>query len=277
MGVVSGSTIGRPLSSSPLAQVCFAKARPVEKLACLAVQHVIEGVALRGDQELALLSANGSFDQYRRLIAVPVVHVVRRELEPPLHFSGFRIEGKHRARIEIVAEPHRAVVVRSGISGSPEESVGVHVESPGHPGRRAAVVRRCFRLPRLAIGIAGLRRRVGSPQSSAGRGVIGIDEPGECAFAGRDANDDLAIDRQRRVGDRKAFLIVIHRDIPEHVSTLCVERHQVQCRASPYTAGLRGSQNHDSSSRCNGWQRRGAGECTSRADDRCGRPVRLRC
>ena len=53
----------------------------VQVLAGLSIEHVEERVAVGHDDERARAAAEFGVDQHRNLVRIPVVHVVRRELE----------------------------------------------------------------------------------------------------------------------------------------------------------------------------------------------------
>src|SRR5262249_32632875 len=57
----------------------------------LPVEDIVEGVAVGGHQQLALLAVDNAIDQNRNLAGVPVVDVVRRELEMPLDLACGRV------------------------------------------------------------------------------------------------------------------------------------------------------------------------------------------
>ncbi len=69
---------------------------------------------------------------------------------------------------------------------------------------------------------------VEAPQASAGLGVVGIEESANTGLAAADADDDLAVDRERRRRDRIAEGVVGDRDVPPHAARQRVERHEMR-------------------------------------------------
>ena len=97
----------------------------MQKLAGVAVEHVEECVAIGVQHQCRILPWNLASDQHRRFGGVPIVRVVRRELEIPLQLSRLRIERQDAARVKIVARAHGTVVVGRRIAGGPEQRVGI--------------------------------------------------------------------------------------------------------------------------------------------------------
>ena len=90
-----------------------------QELAGLAIEHVVERVAVGHGHQLARPAVDRRVEQHRHLVRVPIVHIVRRELEVPLDLSVVGVEREQRTGVEIVARPHVAVVVGPGIAGPP--------------------------------------------------------------------------------------------------------------------------------------------------------------
>src|SRR3954447_8560968 len=103
---------------------------------------------------------------------------MRGELVIPLQLPGVRIEGQHRAGVEVVSRPGIAVVVRPRIAGAPEDGVRLRVVGPVVPGSHAAGFPR-VPVPRSEIRLARLRYGVEPPDALAGGCVVGIDEAGD--------------------------------------------------------------------------------------------------
>ena len=74
-----------------------------QKLAIRPVQNIEEAVPIRLQQQLASPTLKRGVHQHQRLSRVPVVKVVRGELEMPAQLSGLRIERDDAIRVEIVA------------------------------------------------------------------------------------------------------------------------------------------------------------------------------
>ncbi len=64
-----------------------------------------------------------AIDQHGNLHSVPIVHVVRNELEMPFQFAGIGIERDGAVGIEVVAGPRIAVPVGRRIAGTPDDQV----------------------------------------------------------------------------------------------------------------------------------------------------------
>ena len=73
-----------------------------EQLAGHAVEHVEEAVAVRHHHDLARLAGDGEVGEHRHVGRIPVVRVVRRELERPLQRAGVGVERDDRRGVEIV-------------------------------------------------------------------------------------------------------------------------------------------------------------------------------
>src|SRR5262249_21721787 len=146
------------------------------------VEHIVEAVAVGIHQQLALLAAPGAIDQNRNLAGVPVVHVVRGELEVPLDLACGRVEGKETARVKIVARPHVPVPLGARFPGSPVEEVHPGVVGAGPP-RRAGAGLPAVAAPRVMARLAGSGDRPGTPQPLAGLRVVGIEKAADTGLA----------------------------------------------------------------------------------------------
>ena len=152
--------------------------------------------------------------------------VVGRELEVPAQLAGGRIKGNERTAVQVVAGAIVAVPVRGRIAGAPVEQVQLRVVRPaqprGSPARLPAVA-----APRVVPLLAGSRHRVEPPQAPSGPGVVGVEEAAHAGFAPADADDDLAVNGQRRRRDRVAERVVGDLHVPTHRAGHGVERDQV--------------------------------------------------
>ena len=202
------------------------------------VEHVVEAVAVGEQQHLEERVVAGDVRQDRNLHRVVVVRVVRRELEVPAQLPGVGVERHHRAGVEVVARPLGPVVVGTRVAGAPVDQVQLRVvraRQPGrgaavHPGLRVAVglrVRRA-RLPGLVTRLARSRNRVEAPDLLAGLGVERRDEPADALIAARGADDDLAVDGQRRQREGVGQRHVRHAGVPELHARRRVDRHHVR-------------------------------------------------
>src|SRR5689334_17445852 len=86
----------------------------------IAIQEVEESVAVSHGDDLPRAASYGGFGQHRNFRSVPVVHVMRCELEMPLESSGSGFQRKERAGVEIVAGANAGIgKVRARIAGPP--------------------------------------------------------------------------------------------------------------------------------------------------------------
>ncbi len=206
--------IGRPFASMPSAHVCFAYGDDGEKLAGRAIEHVVEAVAIGLRDQLALAAVDRRVEEHERLVRIPVVHVFGRELEVPLHLAGRRIEREHRIGIEVVAGTVVGIPVRRRIAGGPVEKIELGIERAGQPRRAAAGLPAVALAPRLGPGLTRRRNRVRAPHQLSGLRVVGIDEAADTGLGARDADDDLAVERERRERQIEAVLVVLDRRCP---------------------------------------------------------------
>ena len=89
-GSMPGMTIG-PAARIESARPClFRVRRAAQELARCPIEDVVEPVAIRRDDQLAWPPVHGGVDEHGDLIRVPVVGVVRRELEVPAELRLLR-------------------------------------------------------------------------------------------------------------------------------------------------------------------------------------------
>ena len=205
--------------------------RAEQELAGLAVEHVEERVAVREEHQLALLAAERRVGQHRDLRRIPVVDVVRRELEVPLQLAGVGVEGHHRVGVEVVALPHRAVVVRAGVAGAPVQEVQLRVVGAGHPGRRPAGAPGVAG-PGAVVGMVRPRRGVKAPLARAALDVVGVDHAADAVLAPGHAGEDLVSDDERRGRLAVARRRFLHLGLPQDAAGAGVERHQVRVQGA---------------------------------------------
>ena len=212
----------------PLAQVRSLDERlGQQELAGQPIEHVEEAVAIAVEQQLARLAAERGVDEHRRLGRVPVVQVVRRELEVPLQLAGVRIEREDRVRVEVVALALVAVVVGTRIAGRPVEQARFGIVGAGQPGGGAAVLDRLAD-PRLRAGLAGRGHGPEPPHALAGRGPVRVEESADALVAARDAGDHQIVDDERRAGGAVVLAVVGHLDVPQQLTGEAVQRDQVR-------------------------------------------------
>jgi hypothetical protein len=91
------------------------------------------GANVNTPEGLGMGSLPGLVHQKQRLRAVPVVKIMRTELEVLLQFSRLRHERDHAGRVEVVALAFVAVMVRTRIAGLPVHGVEFGSVGAGQP------------------------------------------------------------------------------------------------------------------------------------------------
>ncbi|MNQ20752.1 hypothetical protein D3C85_338470 [compost metagenome] len=141
-------------------------------------------------------------------------------------------------------------VPRRRVAGTEQQLVGFRVVVAAQPRRRAAGLPQVARpgLAGFATGDAVLdllavlvdvahvafHGRTGPQQLAVGR-VVGFDLADHAELATGHAGDQLAVDHQRRGGDRVAGLVVGHGLLPHHLAGVLVEGNQL---------GIQGAEDH---------------------------------
>src|SRR5205085_1356420 len=152
-------------------------------------------------------------DEHRDLVGVPVVDVVRRELEVPAGLAGVDVDGDERRRVEVVPLARVAVPVRARVAGAPVDQPQRRIVGAGQP-RRAAAVHPAVAGPAFAARFAGRWYRPEAPRQFSGLRVVGVEEAADAGLAAADADDHLVVDDQRRGGDRVAGRVLADVDGP---------------------------------------------------------------
>jgi hypothetical protein len=93
-----------------------------------AIQNIKEPVPIGMQDNLPHLAANLRVDQHRPALCIPVVRVMRRELEVPLHFAGIEVQRNEGAGIKIVAFASGPSEIGPGIACCPIERVQFGIE-----------------------------------------------------------------------------------------------------------------------------------------------------
>ena len=120
VGSFPGSSFGTPVAADAAGPCQILDERFGEKhFAGGAVQDVEKPVAVAVQKEFPRRPTEGRVDQHRRLSGVPIVKIVRSELVMPLQFSGRRVQGEDRRRVEIVAFPFGAIVIGTRVASGP--------------------------------------------------------------------------------------------------------------------------------------------------------------
>ena len=105
-----------------------------------AIEHIEESVAIRLDQQFAVLPAIAAIHDHRRLSGIPVIEIVRSELVMPFQFSCGGIKGEQGIGVKIVAFALVPVQRRIRIAGAPKHGVRCGIEGAGHPGGASAAI-----------------------------------------------------------------------------------------------------------------------------------------
>ena len=71
----------------------------------LTIQNVVEAVAVRPIDKLSRLSAPFPIHEYRHLRGIPIMYVVRHELEIPLQLAGIGIKRDSAIGVQVFAMP----------------------------------------------------------------------------------------------------------------------------------------------------------------------------
>ena len=98
-----------------------------------AVERVVEAVARRMHDQLAILAVDFRVDDRVLGYLVEVIGIIRRVLEPPFDGAGRGIERKHARRPLIVAGPVLRIPVGAGIADALVERVGLRVIGRSFP------------------------------------------------------------------------------------------------------------------------------------------------
>src|SRR5260370_4382090 len=121
-------------------------------------------------------------NQNWNLNGVPIVGVVRNELEVPFEGARVRVQRDRRIRVEIVARPNIRVPVGRRIADTPEDKIQFRVIGSGHPRRAAPVFPRLAATPRFMTFLAGSGNRVKAPASLAGLRILRLQEAANSGF-----------------------------------------------------------------------------------------------
>src|SRR4029077_18000036 len=91
----------------------------------------------------------------------------------------------------------------------------IRIVAAGEP-RRSAAGFPAVAAPRVEAGLTGTGNRVAPPHALAGLRVVRVDESADARFGARDADDDLAVERERREREVVAEMVVVDGDVPPH-------------------------------------------------------------
>ena len=199
-----------------------AELRAVEEFAGGAVQHVVKAVAVGDHHKLSIVGVH----QHGHVSGIPIVEVVRRELKVPAQLAGVGIKRDQRAGVQIVAFACVAIVIGTGISGSPVDDVEGGIVCAGNPGRRAA------RLPTLALpgfvsSLAGAGHSPEAPQAAPGVRVVCIEKSANAELAARDPDQHFVAEGQRRRGNSVPGAIVGYHRVPAQLAGVKIDGQQV--------------------------------------------------
>src|ERR1044071_229330 len=136
-----------------------------------AIKHIVEAVAAGDHYQLAA----AGIDQHRHVGRIPVVDIVRSELEMPAELAGIGIQSDQRAGGEIVTLAAIAIVVGAGIAGAPVDQIESRVVGAGDPSGRATGFP-AIALPGVMTGLTGTGHRPEAPEAAAGLRVVSVQE-----------------------------------------------------------------------------------------------------
>src|SRR5262249_24815128 len=122
----------------PAGPCLFGVGAPGKKFSRRTVNHVVKRVAIAEEHHLTPFATPGGLSKDRDFCGIPVVQIMRRELEIPFEFPGVTIEREKAVRIKVVSFAVVAVPVRPGVSGAPVNNVFGGIVSAGYPCSRRA-------------------------------------------------------------------------------------------------------------------------------------------
>ena len=188
-GSVSGNHHGAATVIQSLGPSLFRIRSALQKFAGGTVQQVIEGIPVRHRHGLALPPAHRRIEQHRNFGRVPIVGVMRSELEMPLQLARIGVKCHQRAGIEIVARPYVTVPIGSGVPHAPVDQVGFRIVGAGDP-CGASPGLPVVALPCIVSGLTGRRDRPKTPQPFTAIRVIGLNETANAGFAARNPGNN---------------------------------------------------------------------------------------
>src|SRR5262249_26947947 len=142
-----------------------------DMLAGRAVERVVEAVAVGEHDDFPGPAVDRDVGQHWHLRRVPVVDVVRRELEVPADLAGVCVDRDQGAAVKVVALPAFAVIVGTRVAGAIEQQVLLGVVGTGGPDARSADLPRVA-LPGAEVLVAGAGNREGTPGTLAGLRLV---------------------------------------------------------------------------------------------------------
>ena len=130
------------------------------------------------DQKPSLFAVPFAVDQHRSLVGIPVMLVVRRELEVPCEAAVVGAQGEYRCGVEVVSLSIPAVeVLGTGVAGRPVKQVEFRVVGSGRPRGPATESPGLGVIgPGLGTGFAGRGHRVEAPSLLASLGIERVNE-----------------------------------------------------------------------------------------------------
>ena len=190
------------------------------------VEHVEESISISLDQQSARLAMKSSVDEHWRLVRVPVVEIMGRELIVPLQPPCIRIEREHRGAVQVVALALISVVVGTRIARGPVEQPRLRIVRTRQPRRGASVLDRAAN-PRLRAVLTRRRHRPESPDAFAGRRTVSVEKSADAFVSAGYAGDHEIVDDQRRAGGAVVLPRVGHLDVPQQLAGVAVQRDHV--------------------------------------------------
>ena len=149
----------------------FDERNAVEKFSIRPVEHVVEAIPVGLQQQFPGPPSEVSVHQDRRLVRIPIMRVMRHELEIPLHLSRIGIEREDAIGIQIVPGPVAAVESGRGLPVG-RRAIQLGVVGPGGPSRSASLIK--GKLPHVSEPASPFRgtahtRQASLPSTAAAR------------------------------------------------------------------------------------------------------------
>ncbi len=184
-----------------------------EEFAGLAVQQIVEAVAVGVGDELSPAAADFGVKEDWDVRRVPIVDVVRGELEVPFELAGVAVERDEGTGIEIVAGAGVAIPIGGGIADAPVEEVQRGVVGAGDPSGAATGFPGVV-LPGFVAGFAGFWNGMEAPFPLACFCMVGVEPTTDAGFAAAGADDDFVLDREGGDGEATAEFVISGFDGP---------------------------------------------------------------
>jgi hypothetical protein len=115
--------------------------RGLQQFPVRTVQNIKKAVAIGVQQQLSFLAMKSPVDEHQGLVRVPVVKIVRSELEMPDQLTGLGVERQIAVRIKVVAAAIIPIRVGVRVADSPVKHSRFDIVTAGRPRRATEWVR----------------------------------------------------------------------------------------------------------------------------------------